>query len=333
MNTIYTGNYFECKSGNLISISRDKGEDAGFDGKYIMEFAPKREFFKKWRSNIGIIPEEENNRYYINEYYKQVLSQIDIPALLKGEKNPILLCYEKEGQFCHRHVLAEYIELMYNIKVSDIRVDEKQNIEVVERPKYIKPMLERAIIENFLSIDSEKIHPETLNKNKELIFKIIPELKAEDGFDQRSPWHIYDVWNHTLAALSNSGQDLELRLALLLHDIGKPTSFQDDGSVRHFKGHAQKSAEIASKVLNRLDYNEEQRKRICYLINNHSTIINVDEINESNIDITKKLLELQYCDTKGYNPEKIGPVINRLNGIKKQLEIHKNPSYGYDEYC
>ena len=112
---IFTGNYDECKIGNLISISGDRGKSIGFTGKAIPQLAPKRAFWKIWHDNIGKIPEEQNNRYYIEEYYKQVLSKVNIEELLKDEKDSILLCYEKEGQFCHRHVLAEFINLKYGI--------------------------------------------------------------------------------------------------------------------------------------------------------------------------------------------------------------------------
>jgi len=142
---IFTGNYYECKAGNLISISHDKGKSAGFEGKVIPELAPKREFWDIWRHNIGKIPEDENNRYYIQEYYKQILSKVNIEELLKDEKNPILLCYEKAEEFCHRHIVAEYIELKYGIKVRDIEIDENLNIIVNERPKYIKEFLLEAI--------------------------------------------------------------------------------------------------------------------------------------------------------------------------------------------
>jgi len=64
---------------------------------------------------------------------------------LKDEKNPILLCYEKAEEFCHRHIVAEYIELKYGIKVRDIEIDENLNIIVNERPKYIKEFLLEAI--------------------------------------------------------------------------------------------------------------------------------------------------------------------------------------------
>ena len=97
-----------------------------------------------------------------------------------------------------------------------------------------------------------------LEKDKNRIFEIIPELKAEDGFNQKSSWHIYDVWKHTVVALSNSNPDLEERIALLLHDIGKPYSYQEENNNRHFKGHAKKTAEMTKKILVRLGYNDEK---------------------------------------------------------------------------
>ncbi len=138
---IFTGNYDECKSGNLISISGDSGKSVGFNGKSIPKLAPRREFWNVWHHNIGKISDEENTKYYIREYYRQVLAKVDIEDLLKNEINPILLCYEKGNQFCHRHVLAEYIKLRYGICVKDIKIDYKGHIEENERPNYIRQIL------------------------------------------------------------------------------------------------------------------------------------------------------------------------------------------------
>ena len=110
-------------------------------GKAIPKLAPKRVFWDIWHDNIGKLTEEENNKYYIEQYYKQVLSKVDIEELLKDEKDPILLCFEKGKDFCHRHVLAEYIEYKYGIVVRDIKIDENLNIEENIRPEYIKDML------------------------------------------------------------------------------------------------------------------------------------------------------------------------------------------------
>lgn len=144
---IFTGNYDECKVGNLISISGDRGKSVGFVGKAIPQLAPKREFWNIWHNNIGKISDKANNTYYIQEYYKQVLSKVNIEELLEGEKDPILLCFEKDQQFCHRHVLAEYIEMKYGIKVRDIKIDENLNVVENKRPEYIKNILKDVIEE------------------------------------------------------------------------------------------------------------------------------------------------------------------------------------------
>ena len=75
----------------------------------------------------------------------------------------------------------------------------------------------------------------SLPENQESIFKYIPELESMVGFEHRHPHHNLDVWKHTLAVLENlkDETDIELKMAGLLHDIGKPFSYQD-GEVRHF---------------------------------------------------------------------------------------------------
>lgn len=157
--------------------------------------------------------------------------------------------------------------------------------------------------------------------DKRFIFKIIPELKKEVGFEQKNDYHIYDVWEHTLKVLEKSNNDLEIRLAVLLHDIGKPYQYQEENGVRHFKGHTEKSAEIAKEILTRLGYEEKQIEDICYLIGNHAKTINVDDVNKENLEITKKLLHIQYCDAYGYNPKYLRDVVDKLDVIYRRLEI------------
>ena len=74
---------------------------------------------------------------------------------------------------------------------------------------------------------------------------------------------------------------------MLLHDIGKPFSFQDDGNIRHFKGHAKKSAEIAKIVLDRFNINNEIKNTLLKLIEYHSCRIDVDDINIITLNFIK----------------------------------------------
>jgi hypothetical protein len=76
---ILTSSYNNWQSDKYTTyaISGNPKKDANYKGKCYPKLAPKLSFWKVWHNNIGIIPEEENNKYYIEEYYKQVLSKLD----------------------------------------------------------------------------------------------------------------------------------------------------------------------------------------------------------------------------------------------------------------
>lgn len=162
-----------------------------------------------------------------------------------------------------------------------------------------------------------------VEKNKDFIFGLIPELKEEVGFEQNNDWHIYDVWEHTKKAMANSENKVDIRLALLLHDIGKTKCYQDDeDGTRHFRGHAKKSAEMAKEILERLEYTPQQIELETCLIEDHSTIIDTDLITRRNLGFFKKLLDMQYADVKAYNPEKVMYATEKLDRVKlKMYEI------------
>lgn len=164
-------------------------------------------------------------------------------------------------------------------------------------------------------LTSENIEEE-IRSNEEYIFSLIPELRSEVGFDQKHPHHSFDVWNHTIEALKHIEPDFELRLIVLLHDIGKPFSYQDgsDG-VRHFKGHPSKSKEISKSILKRL--NIEPKDEILYIIENHDTAIDTNNINDRELEI--KRLKIQYADAYAHSPSTIQKRILKLNAIKELI--------------
>ena len=59
----------------------------------------------------------------------------------------------------------------------------------------------------------------------EIFTQLIPELGPAVGFEQRTPYHLYDVYEHTARTVAYIRPNPELRLAMLLHDIGKPSRF------------------------------------------------------------------------------------------------------------
>lgn len=121
--------------------------------------------------------------------------------------------------------------------------------------------------------------------------------------------------------------DFEVRLVLLLHDIGKPFSYQDDGNIRHFKGHALKSREIAMPILEKLGYSGEKLEELLFLIGEHATTIDMDNVNNENIDLYSKLLNIQFCDASAYELTHAKLIIERLNEIKDQLSNKISTSF------
>ncbi len=158
---------------------------------------------------------------------------------------------------------------------------------------------------------------ETINNNLDYLLTIIPELKNMIGFEHKHPHHHLDVWNHTLLALALSKKDLDIRLTLLLHAIGKPLSFQE-GNIRHFKNHPKVSSELSKMILKRLNYNNDYIKYICYLILNHDNPISNDQLNK-NYDLCLKLYEKQKCDCLAHKPIKLEKRIKYLENINKKL--------------
>ncbi len=107
---------------------------------------------------------------------------------------------------------------------------------------------------------------------KGIISAVIPELAASFEFEQNNPHHCFDVWEHTLSAISQSPIELDVRLALLFHDIAKPmcAKYENSGVV-HFYDHAPKGAEVTEKILRRLKYDNKTIQKVCLLVNWHDT--------------------------------------------------------------
>lgn len=94
--------------------------------------------------------------------------------------------------------------------------------------------------------------------------------------------------------------------------------------IRRFKGHPQKSAQMAQEILERLGYSAKELKEICYLIEHHDELIDVSKVDETNKKLIQKLLHIQYCDAYAHEPEHIEKRIQKLDEIKIQLEEKLN---------
>ena len=169
---IYTSSYKDCVTNklNTYSISKDKGKDANYVGDCYLALAPKENFFRVWKNNIGKVDEIENNKYYINEFYHQILENLDPQDIYNQLDNSVLLCYEDNNQFCHRHLVAAWFELFLDVEISEIKVVNDELI-IVNKPAYIKEYLEEIIkksinMKNYATLRELYLNEKNKNKQK-----------------------------------------------------------------------------------------------------------------------------------------------------------------------
>lgn len=103
---------------------------------------------------------------------------------------------------------------------------------------------------------------------------IIPELGRCVGFDQNNPYHKYTVYDHIAHAVDNyKGTDISIKMALLLHDIGKPECYTEDHNGGHFHGHSLYSMHIAKDVMDRLKFDNKTKQEVVDLVLYHDADI------------------------------------------------------------
>lgn len=104
-----------------------------------------------------------------------------------------------------------------------------------------------------------------LMSDTDLLRPISPELAAQRGVPQNKI-EGEDLWDHTLRAVDAARMDRPIvRLATLLHDIGKPSTLADG----HFIGHDAVGADLAGAFLDRLRSPRPVRERVCHLVRQH----------------------------------------------------------------
>lgn len=98
----------------------------------------------------------------------------------------------------------------------------------------------------------------------------LPELSVCFKTPQHTEYHIYDVGNHILHTVSAAKNSETVRLAALLHDIGKPLCrTTDENGTDHFYGHEAKSAGLAEGVLKHLKADNAMKNRVTAIIKEH----------------------------------------------------------------
>lgn len=141
----------------------------------------------------------------------------------------------------------------------------------------------------------------------DIMCEIIPELTKSVGFEQHNPHHVYDVYSHIAHAVAHCPSEVDVRIAALLHDVGKPDTFSLKDGVGHFYGHTDASLVHAEKALERLKCDNVTKKTVLTLIKYHDGVIEPTEkavkraLNKLGEEMLEKLLCLKAADNLAQN--------------------------------
>jgi putative nucleotidyltransferase with HDIG domain len=102
-----------------------------------------------------------------------------------------------------------------------------------------------------------------------LLQEVFPELTRLKNLEQPIKYHVDSVFTHSLKVLDRTRNELSLRMAALLHDIGKFETYKKDGDKISFLGHDAQSAKEAEVILKRLKYPKDFIDIVCSIIKNH----------------------------------------------------------------
>lgn len=144
-----------------IAISGDEGKLVGFVGRAERSLSPYT-FFKKWKEKETQIEEAyktksideqtyynlkaENQWDYVEKFYTKVLKPLNPQEVYKSlGENAVLLCFEKPTQFCHRHLVAGWLEMNLGVQIDEYGFENDANVK--ENKENLKEQLKQ-VIEN-----------------------------------------------------------------------------------------------------------------------------------------------------------------------------------------
>lgn len=129
--TSYFGNLRKLRENNIVPVSIARWKPKFYEGATMLSLAPTVYMLKQ-------ASEEEYLKMYDDILHKLDLKEITKSLYYLGGGNDIaLLCYEKPGDFCHRHLLADFLN-KNGYEVSEFGVEKK---EEKKEPEYIQTSL------------------------------------------------------------------------------------------------------------------------------------------------------------------------------------------------
>lgn len=122
MINIYTSNYTKARrlsDKHYLKVSISYFRPREYKGMHIQSLAPSKDLLEDYKN--GLTPEEYEPRYreQINKL-NDIHALFEIMAKQSKGRDILLLCYEKAGDFCHRHILSDIIFEKYGYRINEL---------------------------------------------------------------------------------------------------------------------------------------------------------------------------------------------------------------------
>lgn len=167
------------------------------------------------------------------------------------------------------------------------KIEENTRRAVAKHSGWMKAVSGERIRDEFLKIIMSPFAARGIELLRELklLEYVIPELLEGYGCGQNKH-HIYDCYHHLIKSLDYAAKKnfgMHVRMASLLHDIGKPAAKSGDGPDATFYNHEIIGARFAKKILQRLKFSKKDADKIVLLVRYHLFYYNVGEVSESSV--------------------------------------------------
>ena len=154
--------------------------------------------------------------------------------------------------------------------------------------------------------------------------EFLPEFDLAMETTQETVHHMYTVGEHILHTLLEVRPDRILRLTMLFHDIGKPyMKTMDADGVAHFKGHPEKSSELANEILHRLKFDNDTIRKVTKLVRYHDHRMPVTPahvrraVHEIGEDLFPLYLEVRRADVAAQSMYQRKEKVADIDGVEK----------------
>lgn len=242
-------------------------------------------------------------------------------------KNGIIRCTNDPMARFSEDALRIMRALRFSAKYG-FSIDPDTHLAMINMADDLKNISAERLNRELCEIISSPLGADVLHSNPKIICTVIPELKVSVGFDQKNPYHDFDVFTHTTNALKNcNSTDIITRLAVFFHDIGKPYSMQEDSNgQRHFKGHGNVSAVMTDSIMKKLRFDNHTRTAVTQLVSYHDANIEPQKkhirrwLNRIGEIQFRRLLDVRCADIQGQKTEYDPDRINKIRNVEKILD-------------